>query len=117
MTVEDRSMAKGKELGEGDRRQAGKLVSCVDNASWCLLKNLHPSGGSMVKNACNARGAGSTPGPERFCGEGNGNPLQYSSWENLMDRGAWWAKQLDMTEQLNNNQQPHPRTELTSEGP
>ena len=24
-------------------------------------------------------------------GEGNGNPLQYSYLENLMDRGAWWA--------------------------
>ena len=24
-------------------------------------------------------------------GEGNGNPLQYSSLENLRDRGAWWA--------------------------
>ena len=24
-------------------------------------------------------------------GEGNGNPLQYSSLENLVDRGAWWA--------------------------
>ena len=26
-----------------------------------------------------------------FDGEGNGNPLQYSCLENLMDRGAWWA--------------------------
>ena len=25
------------------------------------------------------------------CGEGNGNPLQYSGLENPMDRGAWWA--------------------------
>ena len=25
------------------------------------------------------------------CGEGSGNPLQYSCLENLMDRGAWWA--------------------------
>ena len=24
-------------------------------------------------------------------GEGNGNPLQYSCLENLMDEGAWWA--------------------------
>ena len=24
-------------------------------------------------------------------GAGNGNPLQYSSLENPMDRGAWWA--------------------------
>ena len=25
------------------------------------------------------------------CGEGSGNPLQYSCLENSMDRGAWWA--------------------------
>ena len=24
-------------------------------------------------------------------GEGNGNPLQYSCLQNLMDGGAWWA--------------------------
>ena len=24
-------------------------------------------------------------------GEGNGTPLQYSSLENPMDRGTWWA--------------------------
>ena len=37
--------------------------------------------------------------------EGNGNPLQYSSLENSMDKGAWWAtvcgvSVLDRTEQL-----------------
>ena len=26
-----------------------------------------------------------------FVGEGNGNPLQYSSLENPMDSGAWWV--------------------------
>ena len=26
-----------------------------------------------------------------MCGEGNGNPLQYSCLENSMERGAWWA--------------------------
>ena len=28
---------------------------------------------------------------ERMFGEGNGTPLQYSSLENPMDGGAWWA--------------------------
>ena len=38
---------------------------------------------------------------------GHGNPVQYSFWENPMDRGAWWVtvhggpKELDTTEQLN----------------
>ena len=46
------------------------------------------------------------PGLGRSPGEGHGNPLQYSCWENSMDRG-WQAgysprscKELDMTEQL-----------------
>ena len=26
-----------------------------------------------------------------LCGEGNGNPLQYSCLENPVDRGVWWA--------------------------
>ena len=26
-----------------------------------------------------------------FCGEGNGNPVQYSCLENPTGRGAWWA--------------------------
>ena len=30
-------------------------------------------------------------GWEDPCGEGNGNPLQYSCLENLMDRGTWRA--------------------------
>ena len=34
---------------------------------------------------------GLIPGLERAPGGGNGNPLQYSCLENLMDRGAWPA--------------------------
>jgi len=34
---------------------------------------------------------GLIPGSRRSPREGNGNPLQYSCLENLMDRGAWWA--------------------------
>ena len=47
-------------------------------------------GGSDSKaSACNAGALGSMPGWERFPGEGNGNPLQYSCLENPMDGGAW----------------------------
>ena len=42
-------------------------------------------------NAGDLRDAGSTPGPGRFSGEGNCDPLQYSCLEDPMDRGAWWA--------------------------
>ena len=41
--------------------------------------------------ACNAGNSGLIPGLERSPGEGNGNPLQYYSLENPMDRGAWQA--------------------------
>ena len=42
-------------------------------------------------NAGEARDGGSIPGLRRSPGGGNGNPLQYSCLENLMDRGAWRA--------------------------
>ena len=49
-------------------------------------------GGSEVKaSASNAGDPGLIPGSGRSPGEGNGNPLQYSCLENLLDRGAWWA--------------------------
>ena len=49
----------------------------------------------MVKNppanAGYVRDMGLIPGLGKSPGGGCGNPLQYSSLENLMDRGAWWA--------------------------
>ena len=52
-------------------------------------------GSSVVKNLpANAGDAGPVPGSGRPPAEGNGNPLQYSSLKNPMDRGAWWAKGL-----------------------
>ena len=39
-------------------------------------------------NVGDIRDAGSIPGLGRSPGEGNGNPLQYSCLENLMDLGA-----------------------------
>ena len=46
---------------------------------------------SSKESTCNAGDIGSTPASGRSPGEGNGNPLQYSCLENLMDREAWWA--------------------------
>ena len=46
----------------------------------------------VVKNPpANAGDLGSIPGSGRSPGEGNSNPLQYSSLESPMDGGAWWA--------------------------
>ena len=63
-----------------------------------------PNGSEVKVSACNVGDLGLIPGLGRSPGEGNGNPLQYSCLENLMDRGAWQAtvhgvkKELDMTE-------------------
>ena len=63
-----------------------------------------PGGSVSEEYACNAGDLGSIPGLGRSLGGGHGNPLQYSSLENPMDRGAWWATVHDitdgMTEQL-----------------
>ena len=48
-----------------------------------------PGGSEGKDSASNAADLGSIPGSERFHGEGNGNPLQDSCLENLMDGGAW----------------------------
>ena len=46
----------------------------------------------MVKNPpADVRDVGSTSGPGRSPGGGDGNPLQYSCLENPMDTGAWPA--------------------------
>ena len=48
--------------------------------------------GSVVKNQpANAGDWGSVAGSGKSPRGGNGNPLQYSSLGNPMDRGAWWA--------------------------
>ena len=48
-----------------------------------------PGGSEGKASAGNAADPGSIPGSGRFHREGNGNPLQYSCLENLMDGGAW----------------------------
>ena len=42
-------------------------------------------------NAGDIRNMGLIPGTGRSPGGGHGNPLQYSSLEDPMGRGAWWA--------------------------
>ena len=49
-----------------------------------MVKNLSANPGDI-------RDVGSIPGLGRSSGERHGNPLQYSSLENPMDRGTWWT--------------------------
>ena len=55
-----------------------------------VVKNLPVSAGDT-------RDASSIPGSRRSPGGGHGNPLQYSCLENPIDRGAWWATALRVT--------------------
>ena len=50
-----------------------------------------PGGSDGKLSAYNVRDLASIPGLWRSCGEGNGNPLQYSCLENPMDGRAWQA--------------------------
>ena len=53
-----------------------------------------PNGSAGKESSCNAGDTGdmgSIPGSGRSPGGVNGNPLQYSSLKNPMDRGAWQA--------------------------
>ena len=75
----------------------------------------------MVKNLPdNAGDSGSIPGWERRPGEGNGHPLQYSSLENPVDGGAWWAtahgdaKQLDMRSLAGYSPWGHTKSDTTA---
>ena len=58
---------------------------------------------SCEESACNAGDAGLIPWSGQYPGGGNGKPLQYSCWDNPMNRRAWQAtvhrftKELDMT--------------------
>ena len=88
----------------------------------CISPGLYPSlkgpgtgfpGGSVVKNPPVVQDTWvRSLDQEDSPGGGNGSPLQYSCLGNPMDRGAWWAtvhgvaKELDTTEQLNNNKIP-----------
>ena len=67
----------------------------------CLAHSLGFSGDAVVKNQpANAGDPGSIPGSGRSSGEGNGYPLQYSSLENSMNRGAWCATVYGVTKSL-----------------
>ena len=50
-----------------------------------------PGGSEGKETSCNAGDLDPIPGSGRSPVEGHGNPLQYSSLENPMDRGAWQA--------------------------
>ena len=63
-----------------------------------------------------------SPGCERFPGDGNNNPLQYSCLGNPMDRGTLWAivhevaKELNATECAHTHTQTHTHIQMMPNG-
>ena len=57
----------------------------------CNTQSSFPSGSAVKNLPVNAGDTGLILVPGRNPGEGNGNLLQCSYLENLMDRWAWWA--------------------------
>ena len=68
-----------------------------------LLASSLPCWLRWKESTCKARDRGFIPGSGRSPGEVNGNPFQYSSLGNPMDRSPWGCKQSDMTERLKNH--------------
>ena len=70
-------------------RDKGRLGSCLTLLVICFC-----SGTSGKEPTCQCRRCkrhGFDPWLGRSPGEGHGNPLQFSSLENPMERGVWWA--------------------------
>ena len=83
-------------------------MGCTRYLIYIISLDLHFPGSTVVKNPpVNAGEVGSISGLGRFCGEGNGNPLQYSCLENPMDRGAWHTTFLRVTKLSNTNNHAH----------
>ena len=76
----------------------------VTNIVFLKLYESFPGGSEGKASVSNAGDPGSIPGSRSSPGEGNGNPLQYSSLENPMDKRSlvgyspWGRKESDMTE-------------------
>ena len=55
------------------------------------------------ESACNSGDQDLILGSRRSSGEGNNNPLQYSSLESPIDRGAWQATVREIAESDKSN--------------
>ena len=60
----------------------------VNLCTWVHINDF-PGGPDGKVSAYNVGDLSSIPRSERFPGEGNSNPLQYSCLENPIDAGAW----------------------------
>ena len=105
--------------GNGNPLQYSCLENPMDRGAWWatvhrVLRVGHdwvtsdlPCSSDDKESACNAGDPGLIPELGRCSGEGNGNPLQYSCLENLMNRAAKriFKSEYSLRDLLNNNKQ------------
>ena len=72
-----------------DWTQVSHIVADSLPSAGVHLHLCFPGSSDNKESACNAGDPGWIPGLGRSPGGGNGNPLQYSSLENPISRGAW----------------------------
>ena len=72
----------------------------IQNLKRSNWKEGFPGGSNGKESTFNAGDLGLIPGSGRYPGEVNSYPLQYSSLENSMDRGALWATVHGVTKSL-----------------
>ena len=65
----------------------------MNNLEFCSYYNF-PGGSDGKASACNAGDLDLIPGSGRSPAEDNGYLFLYSSLENSIDRGTWWATVL-----------------------
>ena len=73
---------KNREIESDSKNKVNKEIIC----NLVRQKRGFPGGSDGNDCACNAGDLGLIPGSGRFTGQGDDNPLQYSSLENPMDR-------------------------------
>ena len=79
----------------GERDYSCLVLDIRENVFKILPLSMNSQVAQVVKNPPTNTGdtgnMGLIPGPRRYPGAGNYNPLQYLCLENSMERGAWQA--------------------------
>lgn len=82
------------------RKELTQQLPTVTKQFHRISRESFPGGSGLNNPPAKAGDAGLIPGSGRCPGERNGNPLQYSSLGNPMDREAWWAGVHGVTKEL-----------------
>ena len=97
-----RAIVSFRRIKEENEEQENKTTN---RASLTFKYKVFPGGSDGKESTCDAGDLGSIPEPGRCPGGGNGNPFQYSCFENFIERnlesyGLLGCKELDKIEWL-----------------